>query len=729
MTTTEILANLTRITLVVTALVTLVDLIRHRDRARLDIHMMFAGLAIVTTLSQLTLPDPILQLISRTVGTGLLVAHPYFLLRLVAHFRPVPRLVQRAVLGGLIVSLLMILFAKYLPKGPAAGLLLVAYFLLVEGYAITAFVAQARATRGVSRWRCGLAASGSLALGLVLFVIGLNVFLKLPKETLAPFNLTCALAIAGCYFVGFAPPRWVRRSWQLGELHRFLLQTMAQPENAEDASALDQLCSAATDAVGGVAGLAVSWDDNSEVFRVRSGNPIASLGAPFPLENKQLVESWKAKKPVFVPGPFEGEMGRLLTKIDANSILAVPIATVDFTWGLLLVAMRTGALFPQDDLALLAVMAEKSAHAVKTDELQARYRVMLQSAPFALIVIDHHGLIVQNNVRAEEFFGYSHEEFGGVSAGALFAGLPEVSILFAETAEPVCLEGRRKNNSAFPASVHISTLTIEAQKVFMLTIEDITVRRKAEEEIVERSNQLRVANQELEAFSYSVSHDLRAPLRAIDGFSRILEEDFAAELSPQACHYLKRVRDNACQMGNLIDDLLDFSRLGRKPLRRINVSTVELVERVVAEANRPDTERPVAIAVGELPDCDADPTLLKQVLINLISNAIKFSRKSSQPQVAIGWEKTGDVEAFYVRDNGVGFDMAYAPKLFGVFQRLHRADEYEGTGVGLAIVRRIVERHGGAVWADAKLGMGATFYFTLKKGAADELCGNSAGGR
>lgn len=729
MNTTEILANLTRITLVVTALLTLADLIRHRDRARLDIHLMFAGLAIIVTLSQLALTAPFHVLVSRFVGTGLLLAHPYFLLRLVAHFRPVPRLVQRAVLGGLIVSLLLVLFAKQLPKSIVPGLALVVYFLLVEGYVIAAFIAQARATRGVSRWRCALAATGSLALSFALFIVGLNVFLKLPRETLAPFNASCALFIAGCFFIGFAPPRWVRRSWQLGELHRFLLKSMEQPMNVEGTNALDQLCSAANDAVGGVTSLAVSWDDNDEVFRVRSGDSLASIGAQFPLDNTLLVQGWKAKKPVYVLGPFDGEIGRLLTKIGANSILSVPIATVDFNWGLLLVPMRTGALFPQDDLALLALMAEKSAHAVKTDELQARYRVMLQSTPFALVVVNHRGMIVQNNVRAEEFFGYSHDQLADLSAGTLFPVLPDGSLLFTETEEPVGLEGKRKDNSTFPASVHVSTLTIEAQKVFMLTIEDITVRRKAEQEIAERTQQLRAANEELEAFSYSVSHDLRAPLRAIDGFSRILEEDFAAELSAQACHYLKRVRDNACQMGTLIDDLLDFSRLGRKSLRKSTISTIELVERAVAETNRADGERPVTIAIGELPNCEADPMLLKQVLINLISNAIKFSRKSSQPQVSIGWEKTGDVEAYYVRDNGVGFDMAYAPKLFGVFQRLHRADEYEGTGVGLAIVRRIVERHGGTVWADAKLGMGATFYFTLKKGVADELCGNSAGGR
>jgi light-regulated signal transduction histidine kinase (bacteriophytochrome) len=268
---------------------------------------------------------------------------------------------------------------------------------------------------------------------------------------------------------------------------------------------------------------------------------------------------------------------------------------------------------------------------------------------------------------------------------------------------------------------------MEGQSVYMLTIEDISVRKRAEQVIVERTEQLEAANRDLEAFSYSVSHDLRAPLRAVDGFSRILEEDFEAELTSDARHYLKLVRDNTRQMATLIDDLLAFSRLGRHPIRKSRVNTSELVERAIEEATSFQNGKSPQVQVDQLPDCEADPALLKQVLLNLISNAVKFSRHSDLPMISIGCErKAGDPETYYVRDNGVGFDMTYAPKLFGVFQRLHRAEEYEGTGVGLAIVHRIISRHGGHVWADSRPGAGATFYFTLG-GQIDGSSGHIAG--
>jgi PAS domain S-box-containing protein len=249
---------------------------------------------------------------------------------------------------------------------------------------------------------------------------------------------------------------------------------------------------------------------------------------------------------------------------------------------------------------------------------------------------------------------------------------------------------------------------------------DITERKRKDEEILrlnddlaKRATALEAANRELEAFSYSVSHDLRAPLRAIDGYSRLLEDDHATEFGPNTVRYLGLVRTNAKKMGTLIDDLLSFSRLGRQVLTKQTVEPSRLVKQALEELDNEQKERNVTISIGTLPSCQGDPALLKQVFINLLANALKFTRQRDVATIEVRCDTVNGEHIFAVIDNGAGFDMAYANKLFGVFQRLHGENEYEGTGVGLAIVQRIISRHGGRIWADAEVGQGATFRFTL----------------
>jgi signal transduction histidine kinase len=248
-----------------------------------------------------------------------------------------------------------------------------------------------------------------------------------------------------------------------------------------------------------------------------------------------------------------------------------------------------------------------------------------------------------------------------------------------------------------------------------------------ENQLRQRAVQLEVANQELEAFSYSVSHDLRAPLRAIDGFTRILQEEHAPELSAPAQRYLGLVHQNAQQMGCLVDDLLAFSRLGRQALKLQKVWPAGLAREALETLCTELAGRQVEIRIGdpaassaesdhELPACQADPALLRQVFANLLSNALKFTRTRPVARIEIGADQSDGQCVYYVKDNGVGFDMQYSNKLFGVFQRLHRAEDYEGTGVGLATIQRIIHRHGGRVWAQAELEAGATFYFTVPGG-------------
>jgi len=225
--------------------------------------------------------------------------------------------------------------------------------------------------------------------------------------------------------------------------------------------------------------------------------------------------------------------------------------------------------------------------------------------------------------------------------------------------------------------------------------------------------QLESSNQELESFSYSVSHDLRAPLRVIDGFSLALLEDYGPSLPTEGQNLLARVRQQAQRMAQLIEDLLEFSRLGRKPLDVTSVDLAALVQAVVQELQQANADRTVAVTVAPLPPAMGDRALLRQVLTNLIGNAFKFTRQRPDARVEIGSRDDNGERVYYVSDNGAGFDMQYASKLFGVFQRLHPAADFEGTGVGLALVQRIILRHGGRVWGKGQVNEGATFQFTL----------------
>jgi signal transduction histidine kinase len=224
---------------------------------------------------------------------------------------------------------------------------------------------------------------------------------------------------------------------------------------------------------------------------------------------------------------------------------------------------------------------------------------------------------------------------------------------------------------------------------------------------------LEEANRELAAFSYSISHDLRAPVRAVDGYARMLEEDYGDRLSDEGTRFLTTIRSEARRMGRLIDDLLAFSKLSRAEAQQAEVDVETLVREVVEQERQHRPATTAEIRIGDLPSVRCDRAMLRQVFINLVSNAVKFSAKGKNPVVEIGGQRHDGENLYWVRDNGAGFDMRYSDKLFGVFQRLHRFDEFEGTGVGLAIVKRIVTRHAGRVWAESSPGAGATFYFTL----------------
>jgi signal transduction histidine kinase len=249
---------------------------------------------------------------------------------------------------------------------------------------------------------------------------------------------------------------------------------------------------------------------------------------------------------------------------------------------------------------------------------------------------------------------------------------------------------------------------------------DGEVKKELERRVRERTAQLESANRELEGFSYSVSHDLRAPVRAIEGFTRILEEEAAGKLDDEDRKYLRIVRDNSRKMAVLIESLLEFSRLGRRAVRPIETDMLALATESFEELRA--GAAPVAFRAGPMPRAQSDRELMRQVWMNLLSNAIKFSGGKREPQIEVGGANQGRENVYYVKDNGAGFDMRFYDKMFGVFQRLHGEHEFPGTGVGLALVQRIVERHGGRVWARGEVGAGATFYFSVptEPGAPNE---------
>ncbi len=298
-------------------------------------------------------------------------------------------------------------------------------------------------------------------------------------------------------------------------------------------------------------------------------------------------------------------------------------------------------------------------------------------------------------------------------------------------AEIAALGQKARDLAVYVETTREETLLQSDSEIDTLMKSDKVTRRLndvLEQRVLERTEQLEAANKELDSFCYSVSHDLRAPLRAIDGFSRIVLEDYSAPLPAEAKAFLKLIRDNTRQMGQLVDDLLAFSRLGRLALAKQIINPTKIVRQCLEEMQKEQEDRHLEIVIGELTPCLADATLLKQVWTNLLSNALKYTRKRAVGQITIGCRLesrtvangdgstsgSGSEMIYFVKDNGAGFDMKYVHKLFGVFQRLHRAADYEGTGVGLAIVQRIINRHGGRVWGEAKLDQGATFSFTLE---------------
>ncbi len=371
--------------------------------------------------------------------------------------------------------------------------------------------------------------------------------------------------------------------------------------------------------------------------------------------------------------------------------------------------------------------AEQALH-----ESERKFFLLFEKAAFgAALAKLPDGLFLEVNEAFERMLGYSKQE--AIGKTSLELGInPDVETRAQVVAElqqrgfvrDIELKLYTKSGEARIFSNNINMIEFGGQNYVLTTIQDITDRKRAEEEIrtlnaelerrvVERTSQLEAANKELEAFSYSVSHDLRAPLRHIDGFAGLLQKYVRGMLDVKGIRYLDTISASAKKMGTLIDELLVFSRMAKIDLKKTPVDVSKMVYDILKELDHETRERTITFDVQPLPIDQADPTMLRLVFQNLISNAMKYTRKQPSAKITVSCEERGDERAYRVQDNGVGFDMKYSDKLFGVFQRLHREEEFEGTGIGLANVRRIVHRHGGRVWAEGAVNTGATFYFSL----------------
>jgi signal transduction histidine kinase len=592
--------------IVVLATLMVVQWSRWRDRVSLDIVLVFGSLAALLILERSFDFAQIQAPWLRPLGISVLLAHPYLLLRVVAHFRPVSRGFKRAAKIGLVISLLVTWVSEWPFRSPILILFSILYFVWLLFYVAFAFRGGAKAAGGVTHWRMKHASLGAMMLAGVFLLAVVRGLMPASAGTTAALIPLVALGAALNYYFAFAPPSRLRRLWQSSELYDFLAGRAPSRGLPSPLELLNRLCTFVVPAVGATGASAAMWnDENQQLVVAVSRWGYLEPGRPVP--EGRLLDAWRTNSAQLVR-----EYEWVLPGGEPGSVYVVPIPCEVGPRGLLFVVLPKAALFISDDLSLLRVCCNETA-------------------------------------------------------------------------------------------VQLDNATMRDRQQALIT------------QLGDRSDQLAAVNKELEAFSYSVSHDLRAPLRHIAGFTQLLQKSAGSELDTTEQRYLNIISDSAVKMGELIDSLLVFSRMGRTEMMQTRVDLNAVVRQAQRDVMEGET-RSVSWVIESLPTVPGDPKMLQLAFTNLLSNAVKYSRNREDARIEVGCRNgSGPESVVFVKDNGVGFDMAYANRLFGVFQRLHRTEEFEGTGIGLANVQRIVARHGGRVWAEAELGKGATFYVALPR--------------
>lgn len=453
-------------------------------------------------------------------------------------------------------------------------------------------------------------------------------------------------------------------------------------------------------------------------------NPGAALD-PFSPELTHLEHAVRTGEPFVSADLRVDPRARSLTELLANGVracVAVLVGTPAAPKGMIVIYTTTPRTFAVGDVRFVESLAQTIAEASASIESSRRMRQVVESVRDGFCALDRNLCITYVNERFASFWKYAPDEMVGVPASKLTdpMGEPGKRVYSAlietlETQQPMTFENpfldrwHELRLYAFSDGIAAYVRDITRRKTEEKRIRDLNAELEARVE--ERTKQLEAANKELESFSYSVSHDLRAPLRAIDGFSSALVEDYGDQLDERAQNYLDRVRRAAQRMADLIDALLQLAKVARASIRFTTVDITAIAASFAEELQERDPDRQVDFAIAPGLIASGEPNLMRAVVENLMGNAWKFTRNTERPHVEVG--KTDDGSEFFVRDNGAGFDMTYRNKLFGAFQRLHANEEFEGTGIGLATVARIIHRHGGSIRAEGEIGNGATFYFAL----------------